>query len=59
MSDAQMEKSIEEVNHFNLVKLSAVYMHQPETWRLGAEQALQPSRRQGILLILQHRHQEQ
>lgn len=45
-----MEKSIEEVNHLNLVRLSAVYMRQPETWRLGAEQALQPSGgRQGDL----------
>lgn len=52
-----MEKSIEEVNHLNLVRLSAVYMRQPETWRLTAEH--QPSWREGDLRTLQHRDQEQ
>lgn len=39
-----MEKSIEEVNHLNSVRLSAVCKRQPGAWRLAAEQALQAKR---------------
>lgn len=50
-----MEKSIEEVNHLNLVRVSALYMRQPATWSLGAER--QPSPSEGDLWALQHKDQ--
>ena len=49
------KKSVEEVNHLNLVGASALYMRQPATWSLTAER--QPSWSEGDLWALQHKDQ--
>ena len=50
-----MEKLIEEVNHLNSVRVSALYKRQTATWSLAAEH--QPSWSEGDLQALQHKDQ--